>query len=417
VGGIGEEMRIQWIHANSVGESMSDTCPSGYRTRTHLLTTFFSFFFELRCREKGTRLPASATQHKSLQQQIYYGKSAWKSVMGSRPGSVQRWRILPLFAAGLAATCMVLGTSYNVSGQSPKISLLKGTAISLLKGTPVAQANMAARKGSLAALQALVEMKSGGEHKRSEIIDKIRQEALQAGVRVPAEAREATASAGGHLGDREKTTLIKYIKNQQHLLSKIESLSGIEFNQARNPAHEFPKRRAPHIFPKTEHYHNIFDQKSSSDSNSDFDPDAFSSKAKDLDGSDASARAWHMVSPSSDLAKLDKQKQNKNSDQWNGEENALSALQAKAEARLKKDSLANEDEEKHASTVKPGDIVEVDDSGEEVPSDSVAAVAAAMGYRSVSSFLKAEKKEAAAARVQAVKEEMVSLHVQWCVNR
>jgi len=77
-----------------------------------------------------------------------------------------------------------------------------------------------------------------------------------------------------------------------------------------------------------------------------------------------------MVSPSSDLAMLDKQKQNKNSDQWNGEENALSALQAKAEARLKKDSLANEDEEKHASTVKPGDIVEVDDSGEEVPSDS-----------------------------------------------
>jgi len=291
---------------------------------------------------------------------------------------------------------MVLVTSYNVSGQSPTISLLEGTAISLLKGTPVAQANMAARKGSLAALKALMEMKSRGEHRG---------------------AREATASAGGHLGDREKTTLIKYIKNQQHLLSKIESLSGIEFNQARNPAHEFPKRHASHIFPKSEHYHNIFDQKSSSDSNSDFDTDAFSSQAKDLDGSDASARAWHMVSPSSDLAKLDKQKQNKNSDQWNGEENALSALQAKAEARLKKDSLANEDEEKHASTVKPGDIVEVDDSGEEVPSDSVAAVAAAMGYRSVSSFLKAEKKEAAAARVQAVKEEMVSLHVQWCVNR
>jgi len=266
---------------------------------------------------------------------------------------------------------MVLVTSYNVSGQSSTISLLEGTAISLLKGTPVAQANMAARKGSLAALKALVEMKSRGEHPlRSEIIDKISQEALQAGVRVPAGAREATASAGGHLGDREKTTLIKYIKNQQHLLSKIESLSGIEFNQARNPAHKFPKRHASHIFPKSEHYHNIFDQKSSSDSNSDFDPDAFSSQAKDSDGSDASARAWHMVSPSSDLAMLDKQKQNKNSDQWNGEENALSALQAKAEARLKKDSLANEDEEKHASTVKPGDIVEVDDSGEEVPSDS-----------------------------------------------
>jgi len=324
------------------------------------------------------------------------GQDAVESTLSRTALGGQRWRILPLFAAGLAATCMVLVTSYNVSGQSPTISLLEGTAISLLKGTPVAQANMAARKGSLAALKALVEMKSRGEHPG---------------------AREATASAGGHLGDREKTTLIKHIKNQQHLLSKIESLSGIEFNQARNPAHEFPKRHASHIFPKSEHYHNIFDQKSSSDSNSDFDTDAFSSQAKDLDGSDASARAWHMVSPSSDLAKLDKQKQNKNSDQWNGEENALSALQAKAEARLKKDSLANEDEEKHASTVKPGDIVEVDDSGEEVPSDSVAAVAAAMGYRSVSSFLKAEKKEAAAARVQAVKEEMVSLHVQWCVNR
>ena len=132
-----------------------------------------------------------------------------------------------------------------------------------------------------------------------------------------------------------------------------------------------------------EHYDNVFASQGRAKKTSDtlWDPDAFTAQANEEKKGDASARQWHMFAPSSSLAKLQHEKQADS--HWQGEENVLNALEAKAESRLKKDKLAAEDESPSRMKVRGNVTLEADDSGELVPSDSIAAVASAMGYRFV----------------------------------
>lgn len=319
-------------------------------------------------------------------------------------GVIESWMVLRsaivgaavLFAA-LAAVCAVV-----LSSSPPAASA------SLAGAVQAAQAGaQAAKAGELQALAAIAPWAASTSAKRASLLRTIRNEATAAGVPLRAkEAAEAKISAtatvqtlladtriGG--GGAKKAQILDYIQQQQQLLSKIESLSGVYALPDGAGEHHFPK----HV-EKAEHYHNIFAKHHKDED--DYDPDAFGKQQPDNSG-DASARAWHMIDPASSTAKY---KPKHRDDSWHGEEDALSAIQAKAEARLKKDETAQQDESNGDATFDNADnSTVIDDSGEEVPSNSIGAVAAAMGYHSVNAFLQDEKKEAAAARAEAIKEE------------
>ena len=150
-----------------------------------------------------------------------------------------------------------------------------------------------------------------------------------------------------------KSRLERYIEKQQHVLTSIEGEPALEISK-RSPATHMFKHDARHSED-----HNVFANIGKHD---DYDPDAFGSQTGN--SGDAEARAWHMVPPSSDLSRIEARERSSNSDRWSGEEGALSALQAKAEARLKKDELASEDEGGVAVKGNESDVV--DDAGEHV---------------------------------------------------
>jgi hypothetical protein len=309
--------------------------------------------------------------------------------------AMERWRKCAIVGAfTLAGVCTLVLSSPS---SSPSLSL--GQASTAQAGE----------------LQALAPWASTSV-KRAALLRTIREEAQAAGVPLfistPLTGGESgvflqtlladTRIGGG--GSEKKGQLLDYIQQQQHILSKIESLSGVYALSGEDGGasrhHHFPE--------KSEHYHNVFAKHEKEDA--DYDPDAFSTQQPDNSG-DASARAWHMIDPSSSTAKYEPKHRD---DSWHGEEDALSAIQANAEERLKKDEKATQDETGHDATFDNAEnSTVVDDSGEEVPSDSIAAVASAMGYKSVKVFLKDEKKEAAAARAEAIKEEKAREKVHY----
>ena len=191
-----------------------------------------------------------------------------------------------------------------------------------------------------------------------------------------------------------KSELERYIREHTHELSSIEGQPAIEISTHRPEAVHTFKHDARH-----EHDRNVF---------ANYDPDAFGSQKGNK--GDEAAREWHMISPSSDLAKIEGRQGKSTSDSWSGEESALDALQAKAEARLKKDKLAVQDS--GSAAVKGNGSVVVDDAGEHVPADSVAAVASAMGYKSVKAFLAAEGKEETLAKEEAAEDEKKAMRQQ-----
>jgi hypothetical protein len=156
-----------------------------------------------------------------------------------------------------------------------------------------------------------------------------------------------------------KSRLERYIEKQQHVLTSIEGEPALEISK-RSPATHMFKHDARHSED-----HNVFANIGKHDD--DYDPDAFGSQTGN--SGDAEARAWHMVPPSSDLSKIEARERSSDSDRWSGEEGALSALQAKAEARLKKDKLASEDEGGVAVRGNESDVV--DDAGEHVTAPSL----------------------------------------------
>lgn len=98
------------------------------------------------------------------------------------------------------------------------------------------------------------------------------------------------ASGSGDGGQLSRQELVKYIKHQEHLLSNIESLSGININKVtttHKPEHHFKhSKQSP---DPTEHYDNIFAKAKDEDD----DPDAFADQSDN--SGDASARAWNNV--------------------------------------------------------------------------------------------------------------------------
>ena len=226
---------------------------------------------------------------------------------------------------------------------------------------------------------------ASSKQQRAALVSEIKREAAKVGVNLDTGAVAATAAAADVLGARAaaqeqtsqlagayvvdraatKAQLRAVIKRQQHLLASIDLA---------------PSQLAS---PVREHYDNVFASQGRAKKTSDtfWDPDAFTAQANEEKKGDASARQWHMFAPSSSLAKLQHEKQADS--HWQGEENVLNALEAKAESRLKKDKLAAEDESRSRMKVRGNVTLEADDSGELVPSDSIAAVASAMGYRFV----------------------------------
>ncbi len=238
----------------------------------------------------------------------------------------------------------------------------------------------------------------------------IKAEAEKAGVSMADAARHtsvgADGAAGGQLLGASRQELVKYISHQEHLLSNIESLSGINIDQIK---HEHEHEHHFVHSERTEHYDNIFAKAAQEDD----DPDAFASQAG-TDSGDAAARAWNLVRslasgrPSrtahtaggktlqaartrlwhltlarthahlQDLPQDDthapRAHREHSGDSWHGEEGLLSRLQARAEARLKKDQLAKEDVDSLHSKGGSNTTLVEDDSGEVVPSDSLAAV-------------------------------------------
>ena len=221
---------------------------------------------------------------------------------------------------------------------------------------------------------------------RANLLREIHREVKQAGVRPNFAAAEGVHRVTGRemqghpldvaagrdtqkLWDSEskESKLKRYIDQQQQVLSSIEGQPAIEISKPQHAVHMFK------YDARNSEDHNIF---ADIDEHGDDDPDAFGSE--NGNGGDAAARAWHMVPPSSDLSRIERHQRSSGSDRWSGEEGALAALQAKAEARLKKDNLAHQDEEGVA--IKGNMSVVVDDAGEHVPADSVAAVASAVCY-------------------------------------
>ncbi len=95
---------------------------------------------------------------------------------------------------------------------------------------------------------------------------------------------------GGQLTGESRQELVKYIKHQEHLLSNIESLSGINIDKIttiHKPEHHF--KHSKHSPDRTEHYDNIFAKAKEEDN----DPDAFADQSDN--SGDASARAWNNV--------------------------------------------------------------------------------------------------------------------------
>ena len=250
------------------------------------------------------------------------------------------------------------------------------------------RASAAEMPESPAAMQTLAALApwASSKQQRAALVSEIKREAAKVGVNLDTGAVAATAAAADVLGARAaaqeqtsqlagayvvdraatKAQLRAVIKRQQHLLASIDLA---------------PSQLAS---PVREHYDNVFASQGRAKKTSDtfWDPDAFTAQANEEKKGDASARQWHMFAPSSSLAKLQHEKQADS--HWQGEENVLNALEAKAESRLKKDKLAAEDESPSRMKVRGNITLEADDSGELVPSDSIAAVASAMGYRFVS---------------------------------
>ena len=313
---------------------------------------------------------------------------------------------LALRSARVEAVAAAAASAHHVHGMMQDLAELRrhpnvaAQLDAIVKDTDRAagRASAAEMPESPAAMQTLAALApwASSKQQRAALVSEIKREAAKVGVNLGTGAVAATAAAADVLGARAaaqeqtsqlagayvvdraatKAQLRAVIKRQQHLLASIDLGSD---QQLQSP----PSQLASHA-PVREHYDNVFASQGRAKKTSDtfWDPDAFTAQANEEKKGDASARQWHMFAPSSSLAKLQHEKQADS--HWQGEENVLNALEAKAESRLKKDKLAAEDESPSRMKVRGNITLEADDSGELVPSDSIAAVASAMGYRFVS---------------------------------
>jgi hypothetical protein len=302
---------------------------------------------------------------------------------------------LALRSARVEAVAAAAASAHHVHGMMQDLAELRrhpnvaAQLDAIVKDTDRAagRASAAEMPESPAAMQTLAALApwASSKQQRAALVSEIKREAAKVGVNLGTGAVAATAAAADVLGARAaaqeqtsqlagayvvdraatKAQLRAVIKRQQHLLASIDLA---------------PSQLAS---PVREHYDNVFASQGRAKKTSDtfWDPDAFTAQANEEKKGDASARQWHMFAPSSSLAKLQHEKQADS--HWQGEENVLNALEAKAESRLKKDKLAAEDESPSRMKVRGNVTLEADDSGELVPSDSIAAVASAMGYRFV----------------------------------
>lgn len=302
---------------------------------------------------------------------------------------------LALRSARVEAVAAAAASAHHVHGMMQDLAELRrhpnvaAQLDAIVKDTDRAagRASAAEMPESPAAMQTLAALApwASSKQQRAALVSEIKREAAKVGVNLDTGAVAATAAAADVLGARAaaqeqtsqlagayvvdraatKAQLRAVIKRQQHLLASIDLA---------------PSQLAS---PVREHYDNVFASQGRAKKTSDtfWDPDAFTAQANEEKKGDASARQWHMFAPSSSLAKLQHEKQADS--HWQGEENVLNALEAKAESRLKKDKLAAEDESPSRMKVRGNVTLEADDSGELVPSDSIAAVASAMGYRFV----------------------------------
>jgi hypothetical protein len=295
--------------------------------------------------------------------------SAHFSTAARRSTTMERWRYGGVVVMGLAGLAVVFSMRFR-SGTSPSSLTLQ--AFEAADG-----GSGRISPGQLQALAVLAPW-AASKAQRAALLREIKQEASKVGVKLDRQASAATEAAvdvigrraavveqtdqlaGGHVFDlaaESKAKLLKTIKQQQHMLSEMDLEAGEDIDE---PSHAAKRH---------EKYHNVFDKTpDEDDAHSNWDPDVFKSQPGE-DPRDASARSWHLFPPSSKLAKLDASGKAKG---WRGEESALSALQTKAEARLKKDKLAREDESSVGR--KGNEKLDVDDSGEIVPADSIAAV-------------------------------------------
>ena len=309
---------------------------------------------------------------------------------------------LALRSARVEAVAAAAASAHHVHGMMQDLAELRrhpnvaAQLDAIVKDTDRAagRASAAEMPESPAAMQTLAALApwASSKQQRAALVSEIKREAAKVGVNLDTGAVAATAAAADVLGARAaaqqqtsqlagayvvdraatKAQLRAVIKRQQHLLASID----LAPSQLASPA-------GWERHTVREHYDNVFASQGRAKKTSDtfWDPDAFTAQANEEKKGDASARQWHMFAPSSSLAKLQHQKQADS--HWQGEENVLNALEAKAESRLKKDKLAAEDESRSRMKVRGNVTLEADDSGELVPSDSIAAVASAMGYRFV----------------------------------
>lgn len=111
-----------------------------------------------------------------------------------------------------------------------------------------------------------------------------------AAARHMAEVHASGSGDGERLTGKSRQQLVKYIKHQEHLLSNIESLSGIDIDKittTHKSEHHF--KHSQHSSEVTEHYDNIFAKAQKEDD----DPDAFADQSDN--SGDAAARAWNNV--------------------------------------------------------------------------------------------------------------------------
>ena len=318
---------------------------------------------------------------------------------------------LALRSARVEAVAAAAASAHHVHGMMQDLAELRrhpnvaAQLDAIVKDTDRAagRASTAEMPESPAAMQTLAALApwASSKQQRAALVSEIKREAAKVGVNLDTGAVAATAAAADVLGARAaaqeqtsqlagayvvdraatKAQLRAVIKRQQHLLASIDlapsQLASDSTDQGEKDTGRGENR------PVREHYDNVFASQGRAKKTSDtfWDPDAFTAQANEEKKGDASARQWHMFAPSSSLAKLQHEKQADS--HWQGEENVLNALEAKAESRLKKDKLAAEDESPSRMKVRGNVTLEADDSGELVPSDSIAAVASAMGYRFV----------------------------------
>ena len=318
---------------------------------------------------------------------------------------------LALRSARVEAVAAAAASAHHVHGMMQDLAELRrhpnvaAQLDAIVKDTDRAagRASAAEMPESPAAMQTLAALApwASSKQQRAALVSEIKREAAKVGVNLDTGAVAATAAAADVLGARAaaqeqtsqlagayvvdraatKAQLRAVIKRQQHLLASIDlapsQLASDSTDQGEKDTGRGENR------PVREHYDNVFASQGRAKKTSDtlWDPDAFTAQANEEKKGDASARQWHMFAPSSSLAKLQHEKQADS--HWQGEENVLNALEAKAESRLKKDKLAAEDESPSRMKVRGNVTLEADDSGELVPSDSIAAVASAMGYRFV----------------------------------